>query len=1319
VTSLTPTTPTLSEPLAKPLRQFWCDVGGTFTDAFLVDDDGRRRSTKVLSSGIVKGMVEHWIDDQLFVDRQRSSETDDFWVGSTIHLLDENGTRVSSFRCVAQESSTGRVQLGPLGDAVSLDSTPSANVAYEIESGLEAPVVAARLLTQTALRNKLPPLSVRLGTTRGTNALLTRQGSKVAFLTTKGFGDLLAIGYQDRPQLFTLAVKKRKPLYETVIEIDERLSASGEILQAVDPDRVRQQLEELKRLGIQALAISFLHGYQFSQHEALVEKLAREAGFNSISRGSQVASMIKVVSRSETTVVDAYLGPVVRAYLKDVAEQFGIADAAINEITSGAYGSLKVMTSAGGLVDYRLYLGKDSVLSGPAGGVVALTQFSQASGVKKIIGLDMGGTSTDVCRIDGVPAIEYESIKADIRLMTPMLAIHTVAAGGGSICRFDGVQWLVGPQSAGSNPGPACYGRGGPLTVTDLNLILGRIVPEGFPFSLNRSAAIQRLDEILVQAKLPVDDEHRFRIAAGFRRIANEHMAAAARKISIAQGADPRQHALLGFGGAAGQHLCEIADILQQSQIVDLPDSGLLSALGMGFANLSRWNAKPFYRRTNELTLDEVGAEFRKLEELGREQLASENASRHELGFHSWFELRYAKTDQSLLLESLEDETMQALEERFHRLHQRRFGYRRDSLAIEVVAIRTETIAESLSRWPKVESSPTSNEARLSHEASPPASNDQAYRSTRFYSTGGWCEGWLKRRHQLQPNATIDGPGIVLSDGHTTVVDRGWNVQVLSDRTLFIRQSTKPTAVISRQEDLTFDPVLREILAQRIASIADSMGIVLEQTAMSVNIKERRDFSCAVFSNQGDLIANAQHVPVHLGAMSDTVKAMIARFSPMQAGDCFITNDPYQGGSHLPDVTVITPVFGKDDALLFFTANRAHHAEIGGLAPGSMSPLTKSLEEEGVILPAMYLVRGGQDQSDSIRLRLAQARYPSRAMTENMADIAAQQAANQRGDAMLRDLVEEYGWPVIENYLHRILEASEIKVRHWIQRYQGRTLAFADKLDDGTPLVVKLDFLDDRLVIDFEGTGAVSRGNFNANPAIVTAAVLYVIRTQIADDLPLNSGALRPVEIRIPVGLLSPLQPDQPLEKQPAVAAGNVETSQRIVDCLLGALRVAGASQGTMNNWLMGNERFGYYETLGGGTGATDSASGADAVQSHMTNTRLTDPEILEVRYPVRLTKFEIRKGSSGQGRHSGGEGLHREMQLLETLDVSFVTGRRHPYQPYGANGGGPGASGENYRVDHDGCLHPLPAVCQIRVEAGESIGMKTPGGGGYGSQVS
>ena len=1314
--------------MSHNVDQVWCDVGGTFTDCFLVRPNGQRLYTKVLSSGMVKGTAERWLNDTTFVDSTRRSDPSGFWIGAEVRWLNASGTVIATSRCVEFDPVAGTITIDRLQSEESVLRDSANRVRYELACGLEAPVLATRWLLGCRLSDRLPELEVRLGTTRGTNALLTRNGEPCALVTTKGFADLVRIGYQERPDLFALAVRKRSPLHHCVAEIDERLAADGSVLKSIDVDSTERSLQELVATGIRSIAVCLLHAYYNPVHELIVEQIAKHVGFTCICISSQVSPSIKAVLRAETTLVDAYLTPIVQGYLARVAKEFGLDE---NR-------RMRVMTSSGGLVAADLYRGKDSVLSGPAGGAVAIEALAAVMNESRCIGLDMGGTSTDVCRIDGKLQLEHETIKAGVRMMVPTLAIHTVAAGGGSVCWYDGVSLRVGPQSAGADPGPACYGRGGPLTITDLNLLSGRIDNETFPFPLDKNATAQALNEVLAHLNsasgIALKQFTGEQLIEGFRRIANEHMASAVRCISIAQGADPRRHALVGFGGAAGQHICEVADLLGMTHVIDPPQAGLLSALGMGMASIKRSLSRPIYQLLAHLegsTIAELQAVLWKsaTSELDREGIAGPQvAAMFDL------ELRYVGTDGAIMVnieERCEMEVNDFINDcstRFTELHQKRYGYACLSKPIEVVSLKGEFRSISENRLPVIVSV-----ERPIIDASPVRQSP--------------CPVFL--REQLIPGVSIAGPALIVSSGSTTAIPSFWTASVLSDRTLSIRRSLekepKPIgqelgpapdfplpggrgsrrakAKLGRSLALPqVDPVLREVLAQRIAAIADQMGIVLEQTAQSVNVKDRRDFSCAVFASNGDLIANAPHVPVHLGAMSQTIRCLLGVFPDMKPGDCYVTNDPYQGGSHLPDITVVTPVFvrqairnGPPD---FFVACRAHHAEIGGVSPGSMAPTSTRLGDEGVVIPPMHLVHRGIDRSMEVEDLLRNGKHPSRAVPENMADLSAQQAANQRGAQAMQELAELYGLELVTRYLEHIQQASEAKTRAWIESLPNGPRCFSDQMDDGTPIAVSIHRSVDyqgrsMLRIDFDGTGPTSNGNLNANSAIVSAAVMYVIRCAVADSLPLNSGVMRCVELVIPEGILNPKCVGN-REDWPAVAGGNVETSQRVVDCLLGALGLAAASQGTMNNFLFGDSSFGYYETIGGGTGATPDAVGEDAVHSHMTNTRLTDVEVLEKRYPVQLVRFEIRKGSGGKGRNPGGNGLIRQVLALRPLEVSLVTSRRNT-APFGLNGGEAGKPGENWLIRNNGQRVRLGSSVQISIQAGDSILIETPGGGGMG----
>ena len=1291
--------------------QVWCDVGGTFTDCFLVGPDGNRQQLKVLSHGRMPGQIGPWSDPYTWRDSRRVGEPDHFWVSSRVVGVDRAHQAIAQGVCTAFDGETGIIRVGnwtALG-ANSQDFSPDdlhrSMVAYELSPGIEAPVLAARLMLRVPLSNPLPGLDVRLGTTRATNALLTRSGEKTALVTTQGFEDLIEIGYQERPELFAIHVQKRPMLYDRCAGIIERLDPTGQVLVPLDEDQARSELQRLLDEGIRSLGICLLHSYRNPVHELQVAELARQLGFEWVFCSSRVAPVIRAVSRGETTLVDAYLTPVVRKYLGSVREQF----------CQGAVSKLRVMTSSGGLVDAAEASGKELVLSGPAGGAVALQAISKQNGAPKLIGLDMGGTSTDVCRIDGRLQLEHETIKAGIRMTVPTLAIHTVASGGGSVCYFDGVQLRVGPKSAGSDPGPACYGRGGPLTITDLNLLEGRIDPQAFPIPLQRAASERRLSELREQARCnglfeSMDGQG---LVNGLRRIANEQMASAVRAISIEQGADPREHALVGFGGAAGQHICQIAELLDMQRIIDHPQAGLLSALGMGLAQVKRSANHPIYEPLSQIDPQRLQGIREELRNRIGQELDLEGVPQSEQSYRGEVELRYAGSEGALRISW--DDRPETWAGQFHDKYRQKYGVARLSGRLELTSLWLEG------------SSPTqyihqqANQA-LETSLSPTRLPIGEHRMIQMVVGGQRVQAPCIDRRAIRAGELIAGPALVQSQGATTIIDPGWDGTMQPDGSLWIDRAKSSIEKTERMDQLAtsrVDPILREVIAQRVAAIADQMGIVLEQTALSVNVKQRRDFSCAVFDARGELIANAPHVPVHLGAMGRTVQAMIERFDKMQPGDCFVTNDPYQGGSHLPDVTVVTPVFPESSSNrpAFFVASRAHHAEIGGIAPGSMAPTSRRLGQEGVIIPPMHLTEHGLDRSAQLESLLRNALYPSRNVPENMADLLAQQAANQRGVLAMQELAESMGVEHLQSILESILEVARAKTVRWIESLTQDEYRFEDAMDDGTRIAVRLTKRSGgRLVIDFEGTGAECPGNLNANPGIVTAAVMYTIRCAIGDTMPLNSGVMRAVDLKIPRGILNP-QGTGPIEDWPAVAGGNVETSQRIVDVLWGALGLAAASQGTMNNFLFGNAHFGYYETIGGGTGASPFGPGAHAVHCHMTNTRLTDVEILESRYPVRVISFGVRRSSGGKGLYVGGSGMVREVMALEPLEVSLVTSRRVGRGPYGLSGGSDGALGENWWIGTGHQPRRLEGSCQMRIEAGERIRIMTPGGGGFGIQ--
>ncbi len=1254
----------------------WADVGGTFTDCFLVDNRGRR-ATKILSSGAVYASVQSLdLDYEINVGSIPASEISGFWIGANISQVRGDGSLAEIGTVIRQSGTTIKL------DRPLISLAPGHSIL--IDAGIESPVLATRMLLRIPLGDPLPQLDIRLGTTRGTNALLTRQGANTALLVTAGFADILRIGDQDRPDLFALAIQKPSPLTDTVVEVVERMDCRGNVLTSLDRDQLRVDLKRLRDEGVQSLAIALMHAYLNDTHERAVEDLARKIGFESISRSSEVAPLIKLVARAETTTLDAYLNPILAGYVAKLWNEFGGA----------ATCRMRLMTSNGNLVAPPSFRGRDSILSGPAGGVVALAHVARRCDAKRAIGLDMGGTSTDVSRFEGLVGRRQETRVAGVRVMTPMMDIVTVAAGGGSICDFIDGRLIVGPASAGAEPGPACYGRGGPLTVTDVNLLLGRIPESRFPFALDRAAAQQRIRAIadrMPSGALSCDEE----LADGFLKIAVTHMAEAVRQVSTAQGTDVRQMALIGFGGASGQHLCRIASMLGMRRILDHPDAGMLSAIGMGLADVGRVVTRGIYRLASLLSPTEIEIIADQLRHDAHSQLTDEFDDGLVLNDRLDCDVRYKGTDAALMIELSPVET---IEQRFHDSHRRTFGYAQPNRSIEVVAIRCESTL-SRSAYP--------NEINATGIAPIETTGID------FWHDGKVIQGKLVDRAGLKFGTRIAAPAMIVGDHSTLLVEPGWQATVITDDVIELTPVTSETTTVDTDGQL--DAVLIEVVARRLQGIADAMGEVLRRTSISVNVKERRDYSCAVFRGDGALIANAPHVPVHLGAMGHTVRQMMKSFPTMSPGDAYVSNDPFAGGSHLPDVTLVTPVFCdekvRDAKPDFFVASRAHHAEIGGRTPGSMPPDATSLAEEGVLIRNFALIKSSVSHVDELHHLLTSGPYPSRSASENLADIAAAQAAGTYGASALRELASDYTIDVVDSLMTQILNLAAESMSRWIATLPTKPKDFSDQLDDGTKIAVRLQRIENRFSVQFM-TAPVHPHGFNATPAIVTAAVLYVLRCVSGSNMPLCDGVLRDVDIVIHPGLLDPPAHDDP-SLCAAVVAGNVETSQRIVDVLLGAIGVAAASQGTMNNVIFGDDTFGYYETIGGGSGATAGHDGADALHTHMTNTRITDPEVVESRTPVLLRRFAIRRHSGGAGKHRGGNGMIREFEFLKPLTLSLLTGRRTT-RPYGQSGGEPGMSGRNTLVRGDETIQ-LPPTATISLIAGDRLIIETPGGGGWG----
>ncbi|GAA3369068.1 hydantoinase B/oxoprolinase family protein [Streptomyces sannanensis] len=1125
---------------------------------------------------------------------------------------------------------------------------------------------------------------VKMGTTVATNALLERQGEPTVLVVTEGFRDALRIAYQNRPRLFDRRIVLPEAVYDRVVEVQERIDAHGSTVRPLDLAAVTDRLRAARDDGFRSAAVVLMHGYRHPAHEAAVAEAARELGFTQVSCSHEVSPLIKLVPRGDTTVVDAYLSPILRRYVDEVAEELdGIR--------------LMFMQSNGGLREAAHFRGKDAVLSGPAGGVVGMARTGRQAGFDRVIGFDMGGTSTDVSHYAG----EFERIfgtrVAGVRMRAPMMNIHTVAAGGGSILHYDGQRYRVGPDSAGAVPGPACYRRGGPLAVTDANVMLGRVQPAHFPAVFGPDGD-QPLDDAVVRARFTELAEKvgggrtPEEVAAGFLEIAVLNMANAVKKISVQRGYDITRYALNSFGGAGGQHACAVADALGINTVIVPPLAGVLSAYGMGLADATAMREQSVEAELDEKTLGRVRELCDALAERTRAELRADAVPDSAISTHARVLLRYAGTDSSLPVDLAGIADMTGA---FEAAHRTRYAFTMDKpLVVEAVSV--EAVGAAGPHGPQAVEQ-AAREGTLERRA-----------MVGMYVEGRRQDTPLYRREDLRPGDTVEGPAIIAEADATTVVDPGWQAATGErGHLLLTRVRPRPSRVAVGTD---VDPVMLEIFNNLFMAIAEQMGVRLENTAHSVNIKERLDFSCALFDAEGNLIANAPHIPVHLGSMGESIKEVLRRNEgTMRPGDVYAINDPYHGGTHLPDVTVVTPVFDEDGTgLLFLVASRGHHAEIGGITPGSMPAFSRTVHEEGVLFDNWLLVRDGRLRDAETRALLADAPHPSRDPDSNLADLRAQIAANEKGIAELRRMVDQFGLDVVHAYMRHVQDNAEESVRRIVAELRDGSYHY--ETDNGA--VIQVEVRVDRetrsAVLDFTGTSPQQPGNFNAPKSVVMAAVLYVFRTLVADDIPLNSGCLKPLEVRVPDG--SMLAPEYPA----ATVAGNVETSQAVTGALYAALGVQAEGSGTMNNLTFGNDRVQYYETIASGSGAGDGFDGADAVQTHMTNSRLTDPEVLEWRYPVRLESFAVREDSGGAGRWRGGHGVERRLRFLEPMTVALLSGHRR-VPPYGMAGGEPGGLGSNVIERADGTITVLEGCDTAEAGPGDVLVVRTPGGGGYG----
>ncbi len=1132
--------------------------------------------------------------------------------------------------------------------------------------------------------------AVRLGTTVATNALLERRGEPTALVITRGFRDALRIGYQNRPRIFDRRILLPELLYTRVIEVTERVSAHGEVLAGLAEAEATAGLRAAYDAGLRAVAVVCLHGYRYPAHEARIGEIAARIGFRQVSLSHTASPLMKLVSRGDTTVVDAYLSPVLARYIDQVARELGGV-------------RVLFMQSSGGLADAHRFRGKDAILSGPAGGIVGMARTAAAAGFGRVIGFDMGGTSTDVSHFAGEFERQYETEVGGVRLRAPMLSIHTVAAGGGSVLHFDGARYRVGPDSAGADPGPACYRRGGPLTVTDANVALGRVQPAHFPRvfgargdePLDAGLAVRRFARLADEITAATGDRRTgAEVAAGFLEIAVANMANAIKKISVQRGYDVTRYALATFGGAGGQHACAVADALGIPDVIIHPLAGVLSAYGMGLADVTVIREAAVEAELTAGLPADLGPELARLEAEAREALTADGIPAAAATVTRRAQLRYAGTDTALPVPWGDAAAMMAA---FEAAYRQRFSFLMPDKPVVIESVSAE-LTGGAGLTPESSATPDASAGPGTVGRVP------------MFTGGRWADVDLLPRAALRPGQVLAGPAILSEDFATTVIEPGWQAAVTGRGDLHLRRVKARPGPSARAA--AADPVLLEIFSNLFMSIAEQMGAALQSTAHSVNIKERLDFSCAIFDAAGQLIANAPHIPVHLGSMGESIRMVLARNAgTMRPGDVFILNDPYHGGTHLPDITVVTPVFGGAPGaaeVRFFVASRGHHAEIGGVTPGSMPAASTRVEEEGVLIDNWLLVRDGVFREAATAALLAGAPYPSRDPATNLADLRAQVAANEKGVAELGALVDAYGLDVVRAYMGHVQDNAEQAVRRVIAGLPDGECRY--ELDNGAVIkvAVRVDRPARTAVIDFTGTSAQQAGNFNAPSAVAMAAVLYVLRTLVADEIPLNAGCLKPVTVIIPPGTL--LSPSYPA----AVAAGNVEVSQAVTGALYAALSVQAEGSGTMNNVTFGSATHQYYETVASGSGAGDGFDGTDVVQTHMTNSRLTDPEVLEWRYPVQVESFEIRRGSGGAGRWHGGDGGRRRLRFLAPMTVSILSSHRR-VPPYGMAGGQPGDLGRQWVEHADGRVSALAGCDSVEVAAGDVFVVETPGGGGYG----
>ncbi len=1266
--------------MKKRRWQISIDTGGTFTDCYALDPEQRPSRLKLLSSGCLRGSILRKVDASTIEVSLSSPYKEDIYEGYTL-------------RCLGSEGSPLFIASTTLAEGlITLDSTTALPFdegdTFEITAHEEVPVFAARILTKTPLKGQFPLLDLRLGSTKGTNALLERKGAKTLFLVTKGFADLIPIGHQQRPDLFQLDITKPAPLYTEVIEVNERIDAQGQVLTVLSEEELSRIADRVNSSATESIAIAFVHSYRNPSHELLVAERLRGLGIRHVSCSSGIAPSIKLLPRALTAITNAYLSPIISDYLENIRQQLGNRH-------------FQVINSAGSILSVNTFLPKDSLLSGPAGGLVGAVKSAKLSGVRKLLTLDMGGTSTDVAHYNGSYDYQYLSKVGDVEIVSPTLAIETIAAGGGSICDFDGHRFIVGPESAGASPGPACYGNSGPLTLTDVNLLLGRLDPGHFGIPLSIAEAKAALDSLIFKIAAKSKNIDKETVLLSLLQIGNEKMAEAIKKISVRQGYAPKDYHLMAFGGAGGQHICAVASLLGIQRGIVPYDAGLLSAYGIQDARAECFEEKQVLALYDTVE-GEIALWVDTLVKRASKKLQQEGHDIDAIHIsHAFLYLRFQGQDTALEIDYLQhsSQVKTVFQEKYTAL----YGHWLE----DVPVLELESLKVICAALPRENLESRSSEEVLKTYSPLPKKQLSNPVSEQFSKAIGLSVFvW----EELSKGAFLKGPGILVSNNGTLYIEEGWQVHIDAHNHALLEK--QKDTLISLEQEENPEAAQLELFKNRFSAVAEEMGALLQRVSFSVNIKERLDFSCALLDKKGQLIVNAPHIPVHLGSLGICVRK-VRQSLPIEEGDVVLTNHPGYGGSHLPDVTLIAAVFDEGEHI-GYVANRAHHAEIGGKSPGSMPADATSLEEEGVVLAPLYLMRKGVPRWEQVQGLLTHGTYPSRNIAENIADLRGALAALLSGVKSLKQLCRTYGQGKVLHYM-KALEQYAAKVLEDKLSTLGPQHFYAKEvLDDGSALCVAISTNDNGMQVDFTGSASTHPCNLNATSAIVQSVVLYVLRLWVNQDIPLNEGLMRPVQLLLPEGMLNPNFANP--ERLPAVVGGNTEVSQRLTDTMLKALGLVACSQGTMNNLLFGNDSFGYYETIGGGVGAGPGFHGQDAVHQHMTNTRITDTEIMELRYPVRIDRFSIRTGSGGTGEWNGGEGIHRQLTFLEPVRITLLAQHRK-IAPYGLEGGGPGKVGQQWILKENGEKEFLPGGISQDVRAGERLIILTPGGGGYGKK--